>query len=537
LSADAVSRRRLAAGLGAAITFGGLGRAFSAASPSAVQIDDLASGAPISPFIYGSNETGTMDGAASVHFDFSAGVTIRRLGGDLMTCYNWRTNATHAGKDFENANGDFLLETLQVEKSKRADPAAVIDAFVANSRSLGAQSLLTLPLAGFVAADFNGPVAPEEAAPSRRFAPIDWSSNASAPNGAVNIPELLALLVARHGGGAGGLRGYYLDNEPGLWARTHPRVVKSPTTVKSLIAKSLIAAKAIKAADPDAFVLGPASWGPTEMVTLQNAPDWDDYRSQHDFLAVYLDAFRRESERAGRRLLDFLDVHWYPQSRHGALFRTENPDMASALLDAPRSLDEAGFCEDSWVAEALGCGAGPGVRLPLLPSLRALAQDRFPGVGLSIGEFNYGGAGLLASGLAVADALGRFGRCGVAIATHWGALAGWIGEAYRLYRQKDSAGESFGATSLPVSGAGPDLSLFAARTDKNRVQLIVINKSERPARLQLRLASSRAPELRETLGFDKSRPRCGPIEEATESSAAGLLLTAPPFSARRYRLA
>ena len=535
MNGDRFSRREVTAGLGATIAAGGFGRAF--ASPAPVLIDDLAAGAPISPFIYGSNETGAMDGGgASVDFDRPAGVTVRRLGGDLITCYNWRNNATNAGKDYKHANGAFLLETLQVAPAMRARPAAVIDAFLANSRAASAQSLVTLPLAGFVAADFDGPVAPEDTAPSRRFAPLDWSR--AATPGAVDIPALLALLVDRHGGAAaGGIRGYYLDNEPDLWTQTHPRIVRNPTTITSLIARSLVAAKAIKAADPDAWVLGPASWGATGMATLQNASDWPDYRAHENFLAAYLDAFRRESERTGQRLLDFLDVHWYPMSRRGALFRTEDPALAPALLAAPRSLDEPGFCEDSWVVEALGCSAGPGLHLPLLPSLSALVRENFPGLGLSFGEYNYGGAGRVASGLAMADVLGRFGRSGVAIATHWGALTGWIGEAFRLYRQTDSAGESFGATSLPVCGAGADLSLFSARSDKDRIHLVVINKSERPARLELCLASGRAPALRETLGFDESRPRCGPIEEAREPSAAGLLMTAPPLSARRYRLA
>ena len=185
------------------------------------------------------------------------------------------------------------------------------------------------------------------------------------------------------------------------------------------------------------------------------------------FSAPISTPFASESEREGRRLLDALDLHWYPFSRRGDLFRTEDAELSGAILDAPRSFDEAGFCEDSWVADALGCRPREGLFLPLLPSLKAIVDDKYPGTGLSFGEFNFGGAGLLASGLAVADALGRFGRSGVSCATHWGSLAGFIGEAYRLYRQPDSDGERFGETALPVAGAGPDLSFFAARSEKS----------------------------------------------------------------------
>jgi mannan endo-1,4-beta-mannosidase len=549
VSGDSISRRALVAGLcGSGVAAGTLSLSVSSMSqtpPPArpetahVRIDDLARGEPIDPFVYGSNEIGTMDGGdPSIDFDARAGVSIRRLGGNLMTGYNWHNNATNAGKDFQHANGAFLPGVLGVAKERLGEPAVAVDAFLANSRRIGAQSLLTLPLAGYVAADMNGVVAPGETAPSPRFLPVDWSPAHEKGRG-VNIPALLAHLVEKHGGArAGGIRGYYLDNEPGLWAENHPRLTKGRTTIKSLIAASLRAAAAIKAADPDALVLGPASWGATGMMSLQDAPDWDEYKSHGSFLAAYLDAFRGESERAGHRLLDSLDVHWYPASRRGNLFRAENPAVSSALLDAPRSLDESGFCEDSWVANALGCSIGAGLHLPLLQSLRAIVAENFPQTRISVSEFNYGGAGLFASGLAVADVLGRFGRSGVSIAAHWGSLDGWIGEAYRLYRMKDASGEMFGATGLPVAGAGGfDLSLFAARSGAGALQLVALNKSARPISFDLALASGRAPVLGDTLGFDEIHAHCGMREQTSEASSGRLRLVAPPLSARRYRLA
>jgi mannan endo-1,4-beta-mannosidase len=505
-------------------------------TPILVQIDDLSAGAPISPLIYGSNEIGNIDGnGPSVEFDRAAGVTNRRLGGNLMTGYNWITNATHAGKDFKHANGAFLLGTLGVAKSDWKKPASVIEVFLANSQVVGAQSLLTLPLAGFVAADFDGEVPQAQAAPSARFVPIDWSSQVK-PGKMVNIPALISFLVARHGAAAaGGVRGYYLDNEPGLWNETHPRIVNTKPTIKSLIERSLLAAKAIKAADPDALVFGPACWGATEMVNFQNAPDWNAYRSHSCFLAAYLDAFRRESGRAGRKLLDVLDVHWYPANRAGDIYGAENSELSGVVLDAPRSLDEAGYCETSWVADALGCAPRKGLYLPLLPSLHSLIAENFPGVGLSIGEFNYGGAGLPATGLAVADVLGRFGRTGVFAANHWGSLAGRIGAAYRLFRMPNSRGACFGRVSLPVLVSNsPELAFYAARGDLGAIELIAINKSEKKISVDLALSSERPMTLAETLGFDESQPRCATIAEKGRNSAGPLRLDMPPMSARRY---
>ena len=188
------------------------------------------------------------------------------------------------------------------------------------------------------------------------------------------------------------------------------------------------------------------------------------------------------------------------------------------------------------------CAGLPSARrafLPLLPSLKAIVDEKYPGTGLSFGEFNFGGAGLLASGLAVADALGRFGRFGVSCATHWGSLAGFIGEAYRLYRQPDSYGERFGETALPVAGAGSDLSFFAARSEKSgRLSLVAINRSERPASFDLALASGRGPGLRAVSGFDGASRPFAPVPVQAQTSGNGAIrLALPGRAARRYSLA
>jgi mannan endo-1,4-beta-mannosidase len=267
-----VSRRAVVAGLA---SVGCVLRAGSghAQSRSAVVIDDRAPSRPISRLIYGSNEIGTMDGGApSAEFDRYARVTARRLGGNLMTAYNWVNNASNAGKDYQHANGAFLLGVLGIPQQDWTRPGIVVDTMHETSLALGAKSLITVPLAGYVAADFNGTVSPKEAAPSSRFVPIRWSGGADTdinPKRA-DIPQFLARLVARYGSAASdrGIWGYVLDNEPGLWAENHPRVLRTHVTIKALIERSIVAATAIKAIDPAAMVLGPASWGATEMVNF-----------------------------------------------------------------------------------------------------------------------------------------------------------------------------------------------------------------------------------------------------------------------------
>ena len=528
-----------------ATALGVLPRLSSAQTWPALLIADDRPGRPISRFIYGSNEIGIIDsGALSAELDRAAGVTWRRLGGNLMTTYNWVNNAANPGVAFNSANGAFLLDALRIEGAERARPGIVIERMHEASLAMGAASLATLPLAGFVAADFGGPVKADQAAPSPRFVATRWTSSAGADDpidpAIADIAQLLRRLVRCYGDAAsgGGISAYALDNEPALWPHTHPRLALNPVSIRDHIERSLAAARIVKSIDPGAAVFGPASWGVTEMATFQAAPDWPAYRHYGSALAAYLDAFRTASERDGRRLLDALDVHWYAFSNHGDLFRTENPQLDSALLDAPRSLSEVGFREESWVARALPDGSGDGLGLPILPSLERLTERWFPGTKLAVTEFNFGGVGRLAAGLAVADALGRFSQCGVSFAAHWGSLDRWLGEAYRLYRRPDSSGAAFGEAALEIGGAGgPAVCAYASQTNGGEARVVVINKA--PAATTVDIAFARRPPSlpRSAFGFDGENPAAGDVDvEATVVDGA-IRCVLPARSARRYAFA
>ena len=529
-SAFAPTRRDVLIGAGAMAAT----TAYAAPRAPGLTIRDDRPGAPLSPLIFGSNEIGTMDGGLpSAVLDRAAGVTARRLGGNLTTAYNWLNNATNAGRDHRHANGPFLLEALGVPRDMWGEPAAVVHAMHEASLAMGAQSLVTVPLAGFAAADFDGAVAEADAAPSRRFIATRWSDGPPDAN-AIDMRGLIARLISRYGpaGTPRGIFAYALDNEPALWFQNHPRVTPQRMTIRDFIARSLAAARAIKNFDPAAKIFGPASWGATGMVSFQDAPDWSDYRRHGNFLAAYLDAFRQASEREGRRLLDALDVHWYAFSDRGGLFRDENPERDRARLDAPRSLTEPGFTEASWIPRAFR--GVEGLSLPILPALRDLCARWFPGTEIAVTEFNYGGAGSLAAGLAVADALGRFGAAGVCFASHWGSLPGWLGEAYRLYRAPDALGGVFAGVMIPVESRGvDDLTAYAAR-DGAVLRLALVNKSETPQTVDVSFAGGASLAPRAGLGFDAALTQTAPFVEAPQAVDAGWRIALPPRAARRY---
>ncbi len=99
------TRREVLAGAGALAWASAAG----AGGAVTVRVRNGADPVPTSPLIYGSNEIGTLDGGPpSAELDRAAGVTLRRFGGNLATSYNWTNNASNAGKDWQQANGDFF---------------------------------------------------------------------------------------------------------------------------------------------------------------------------------------------------------------------------------------------------------------------------------------------------------------------------------------------------------------------------------------------------------------------------------------------
>ncbi|MFV0281411.1 MAG: glycoside hydrolase family 44 protein [Rhodoblastus sp.] len=537
------SRREVLAG-GLAALAGLTPRVSAADDAIAAALRTKTPGGPVSPLVFGANEIGVMDGGApSATFDAQAGVTARRFGGDLTTTYNWVNNACNAGKNHKQSNGAFLLDALSIPDAERARPGVVVETMHEASLAMGARSLVTLPLSPFVAADLSGPVAERETAPSSRFTPTRWSANPSArapiDRSVCDVSQFLTRLMEKYGDAKSsrGIFAFALDNEPGLWTQNHPRIAPVRMPIDEFIARSIAAARTIKAIDPSALVFGPSSWGATGMASFQNAPDWPAHARYGNFLSLYLDAFRKASEQDGRRLLDTLDVHWYPFSTKGELFRTDTADLDEARMSAPRSLTEEGFIEESWVSRALRHGGEDKIGLPILPCLNRIVARNFPGTNLSISEFNYGLGKRIPSALALADALGRYATGGVYMAAHWGSLAEMLGQSYRLYRAPDARGGGFAGRAIAIDhGAHDVLSAYAAE-DGAALRVVAINRSGREIALDLAGLDAPARAFKQAQGFDAASPVFAERPENARKNGGAWRVVVPALSARRYLFA
>jgi hypothetical protein len=471
-----------------------------------VNVDTSQDRAAISPYVYGANDDMGLDL-----------VTFRRLGGNRMTGYNWENNASNAGIDWQHQSDNYMCGIQSLSAAQCNTAGGVITHWHDRSVAIGAASELTLEMAGYVAADMNGPVAQSETAPSLRWDAAVLTKGApfttapSLTDGKVYIDEQVNFMVSRYGGAAGstGVKFYGTDNEPDIWASTHPRIHPTPVSAVELVNRTAELASAVKAVDPAAMIFGYESYGFNGYYSLQDAPDWASVKGSYGwYIDYYLDQMRLRGATAGKRLLDVLSVHWYPEAQGGGqrivFGGTGSLDTQKARVQAPRSLWDATYHETSWIAQYYGS------YLPLIPRLQQSINTYYPGTGLAFTEFAYGGEADISGGLATADALGIFGRYGVFAAAYWPVESdqSYVRAAYRLYRDYDGAGGKYGDTRVraTISDAA-NASTYAAITgsDDTTLHLIILNKSfDSAADFTFNLAGGRAYTSGEVWAFDAS---------------------------------
>lgn len=470
----------------------------------AVRLDPAAAGRPISPLIYG------VAGAdASVLQQL--GATLDRSGGNPSSRYNWVAGHDwNAGRDWEFRNVNYT-----------GRPGSAADDFVSSTLGAGATPLMTVPTLGWVARNDNNSTrstnVPAQGGPPRRpgsdaIVGYDPSANRAAtslpsfarkngpllgqpdPNApAVYQDEWVHHLVDRFGAGHGGVRYYVMDNEPDLWSTTHTDVHPVRMGYDDLLANFEEYATMVKLMAPQARVLGPDVSGWTSYFYSELDCGSDNFASHSDrarhgdqpFLPWWLQQVARADARRGSRSLDLLDVHYYPQ---GAGVYSAAADLATQgrRIRSVHTLYDPSYQDESWIAD----------RVMLIPRLRQWIAQGYPGTGLAITEYSFGGESDASGAVAEAEALGIFGREGVDVASYWTYPPpdSPVGAAFRLYRNYDGHGATFGDRSLPVASGSSRVAAFAARhSDTGEVDVVLANESlSGTAAVSLNLAGSGA---------------------------------------------
>lgn len=428
----------------------------------------------ISPYIYGMNFPDA-DLAAEIH------LPVQRWGGNSTTRYNWQINVS-------NHASDWYFENLPADLSA--------DQFIADGAAYGAQTLLTVPLIGWT---------PKSSARTCGFSvqkygaqqsTDPWSpdcgngvlANGSLITGNDPLDTSTAITPAfvqnwishLQSTFEGGVHFYDLDNEPMLWNSTHRDVYPTSLSYDELLTRTITYAAAIKAADPQAQTFGPVLWGWTAYFysARDSAAGGNWWENPQDRLAHgdtpltawYLQQLQAYQNTHGVRLLDYLDLHYYPQAKGVFSTAAGDEDTQTLRLRSTRALWDPAYSDESWIGEPVY----------LIPRMRAWVNENYPGTKLAISEYNWGALCHISGALAQADVLGIFGREDLDLATLWDAPAsGQPGAfAFRLFRNADGHGAGFGQISLPAASADSDrLSVFAARRNDGALTIIVINKT------------------------------------------------------------
>jgi hypothetical protein len=176
---------------------------------------------------------------------------------------------------------------------------------------------------------------------------------------------------------------------------------------------------------------------------------------------------------AGTRLVDGLDLHWYPEATGNGM-RIVGGDSSAPVVaareQAPRSLWDSTYTETSWITQSIN---GP---INLIPRMMGKIASKYPGTRLSFSEWNYGGGTDISGAIASADVLGIFGRDGVDMAMMWPSDSEtFTYAAFDAFRNYDGAGAAFGDTSVQATTTDvPNSSVYASIDSTNVAQVVVV---------------------------------------------------------------
>lgn len=450
-----------------------------------VKIDRNGNRHPINPLIYGANwnEDHPLP-------DGSPPFPIQRWGGNATTRYNWQIDIQNRGKDWFFLNVPNSADVGQLPNGSRADK------FVDDARAHGTVPLLTASLIGWTPKDRQrrpgfsiSKYGPQQFNECTGGGSPPWcnpdAGNGIKPDGTTQVtgndptdtsktidPAFLTDWMA-HLAGHGGVRYWCLDNEPALWNSTHRDVHPNPVDYAELWQRTRDFALAMKQKDPSILTLGPVAWGWCEY--FYSAKDGcgigADYVAHGPLLEWYLSQVSDYRKTNHIRLVDYLDIHYYPQASGVALSDDETPETAARRLRSVKSLFDRTYADESWIGQPVY----------LIPRMREIiARKGTPGTGLAITEYNWGGNNGLTSALAQVEVLALFGREGVDLAAIWTAPAvgSRVEDAFKIYLDYDGAGGRVtGDTVKSTSAAPDDLGAYAVRGGDDQLFLVFINKA------------------------------------------------------------
>jgi hypothetical protein len=490
------------------------------ATTASLRVDCRAKAKPISPLVYGIAWDAMAKAPPTVH------ATSRRWGGNPTSTFNWQLgNAWNTGNDW-------FFENVQVKP---------VSSFFDENKSMGMTTALTIPIMGWVAKDTTSNSFPVSVFGAQQRVD-DWRKDAGNGNKADGkpvtpgdpsrtmlriTPDFDARWLEQLKKDGRKVDIVILDNEPGIWNETHRDVHPDATTYDELLEKTVQYAAAVRKAMPDVKIAGAAEWGWTGY--LYSAKDKKmgfslkpDRRAHGDKAMIpwLLEHVKAEADKTNTKLLDILDLHFYPQGQN-VYNAAADPKTAALRINMVRGLWDRGYTDESWIGEPIY----------LLPRMKEWIDQNYPGLQTMIGEWSFGGEAHMSGGLADAEALGRFGENGVYAAYYWTVppAGSPAAAAFNAYRNYDGRGGHFEDWSLPAH-ASLKTSLFASRDkDGKHVVLVALNFSP-DAAIAAELDVGSCGEADKTSAYSYTGQGDSFVAEAATENGGKVKLTLPAYS-------
>ncbi len=455
----------------------------------------------ISPYIYGVNL------APDENYLRGAGFTVNRRSGNDNSCYNWKIEASNKAEDgwYQNFRWDPVHSTNSMELTA-----------LMNARA-GAAMFWTMPMQAWVAKDFssysfsvaeygpqqfqygdmgNGYVTNGEGRlritgnnPRDAYVPAAASSSEGDAADTVYMDEWLMQLKSQFGELTEQLFPMVsLDNEIDIWFDVHHDTYPTNMTYAVMLDKITRYASMIRSNMPNLQIHGPVSTGWWFYWNSDAADHVADRAANggYDFLEWLLLKLQEHENETGVRLIDALDIHYYPAK--DLIFNAKS----DAATRATRIAEIDSFWNTNFVDRCACISSNtwattnqPANNKPyILPRFKELIANHYPGTKLCISEWQMGGDNDISAGVAVADGLGVFGREDLYMACYWR----WGNDvptnspacqAFESYGNYDGEGGRFMPISCPTAASDPDLlSAYASRSrGGDRLTLALINKS------------------------------------------------------------
>jgi hypothetical protein len=215
------------------------------------------------------------------------------------------------------------------------------------------------------------------------------------------------------------------------------------------------------------------------------------------FLTWYLEQICAHEKKTGLKLVDLLDVHYYPASEPHFLDTSEKSQ--TKRIEAVEGLYDDKFIDGSWIQEPVR----------LIPRLKEYIRDFCPSVQIAVTEYRFGGnSNDPSAAFANAEAMAIMGREGVRLATLWSEVNknSILEDAFNLFLNYDGKGSNaLDGKSIPIQieneieneidfkarKPSEKVTAYAIETEKSRL-VYVFNRSPRSVQANLRFDTKKS---------------------------------------------